>query len=556
MTTRLGDARLYVSTQEGRIHVIAPGANGAAGTASKWFDVNSLAPILGSAGQQGLQSAAFHPEFDKAGTPGYGKLYTTMLRTVASNTAGESIYLGESPRGGGVPADSVLAEFTYDHTANTFGGYRELFRVKMPLNDHPIKQARFNPHATPDDEDYGLLYVSHGDSNFKHSPGDYPRLLNNVLGKVLRLNPLESASDRYTIPTGNPFSGSSDPNVLTEIFAYGFRNPHTFSFNRDGNGVVRILVGDIGRNNIEEINLVVSGANYGWPTREGTFFHRQLSDSDPDAGYITGVAELPSDEASFDNTYPVAQYDHNAQVSEISSGSSVASGFVIRNGSDPNLHNQLIFSNFAAKDGIVYHVDFNAMLRAVTTLDPEDSTRDEPSELTQATLHKLNMALDHDNNPATPAQIFGDFSELLGTVRNDARYGEGVFGEMYISTKQQGGRIYLVTNSLPLAGDYNKDRSVDAADYVVWRDMIGDEGYRLAADGNGDGKIDAADYAVWQDNFGATWSTTGNGASGTVLRAVPETTSLWLTVVLAFGFISANRRFQRRIAYQLLAALY
>jgi hypothetical protein len=90
--------------------------------------------------------------------------------------------------------------------------------------------------------------------------------------------------------------------------------------------------------------------------------------------------------------------------------------------------------------------------------------------LTYALPQVLRLALDHDNNPATAPQIFDDFNSLLNDSRNDTRYGEGVFGEMYISTKRQGGRIYLVTNSVPLAGDYNKDRVVDAADYIVWRE--------------------------------------------------------------------------------------
>jgi hypothetical protein len=53
-----------------------------------------------------------------------------------------------------------------------------------------------------------------------------------------------------------------------------------------------------------------------------------------------------------------------------------------------------------------------------------------------------------------------------------------------------------------LAGDYNQDNIVDAADYVVWRDASGQPGAGLAADGNGDGLINQADYDVWRANFG------------------------------------------------------
>jgi hypothetical protein len=58
-----------------------------------------------------------------------------------------------------------------------------------------------------------------------------------------------------------------------------------------------------------------------------------------------------------------------------------------------------------------------------------------------------------------------------------------------------------------LAGDYNGDGRVDAADYVVWRKNLGaTSGPGLAADGNGNGTVDGADYALWRSNFGATAS--------------------------------------------------
>ena len=149
----------------------------------------------------------------------------------------------------------------------------------------------------PGDEDYGLLYMTHGDSNAKHSPGNFPQSLSNVLGKMIRINPLQDGANQYTIPATNPFANSSDPNVLKEIYAYGFRNPHTYSFNRDDNGHVRILAADIGRANIEEINIVENGGNYGWANRDGTFVHTQVADPDPNGGYYLGVAPLPANEA-------------------------------------------------------------------------------------------------------------------------------------------------------------------------------------------------------------------------------------------------------------------
>jgi len=73
-------------------------------------------------------------------------------------------------------------------------------------------------------------------------------------------------------------------------------------------------------------------------------------------------------------------------------------------------------------------------------------------------------------------------------------------------------------------GDYNRDGSVDAADYVLWRQTQGQMAEGLAADGNGDNEVDVEDYAVWRANFG-----TGAGpALGSV--AVPEPAT-WIFVL-------------------------
>lgn len=555
MTTRSGDPRLYVTTQQGRVYVINQNVDGT-GTPELWFNATNTGAggvsLFGSSGQAGLQSVAFHPEFDKVGMPGYGKFYATMLRS----HSGSANFLGSTPQAQFAP-DGVLAEWTYDHDNDTFSGYRELFRVNMPQNDHPIKQARFNPYAEPGDEDYGLLYVTHGDSNSQQSTEDYPLYLDNALGKMIRIDPLDpdgNGSARYSIPTTNPFYDYSGPTpgghatVLEEIYAYGFRNPHNYSFNKDDNGDIHILVGNIGRANVEEVELVLPGQNYGWPDHEGPFVHLQTPNGNSTSGYITGLDELPANEASITdgygrrNTYAVTQYDHNAELNQVSSDSSIASGFVIRNGSDPNLHNQLIFNNFPEHDSFAYHADFDEMLAAVIQLDPNDPSRDEPDELTYALPHIIRLALDHDNDPDTPMQIYDDVNSLVDDFRNDTRYGEGVFGEMYISTKRNGGEIYLVTNSVPLLGDYNKDHTVDAADYVTWRNSVGEEGYHLPADGNGDGKVDDNDYTVWKDHFGEVWSSAGSGSRNSAIVPEPATAGLAMAAVFVMLLGSIHRR--------------
>ena len=79
-------------------------------------------------------------------------------------------------------------------------------------------------------------------------------------GKILRVN------KDGTVPTDNPFFDGNGPNI-DAIWARGLRNPYRFSFD-PANG--RMYIGDVGQNSVEEINIGVRGANYGWPTCEGS----------------------------------------------------------------------------------------------------------------------------------------------------------------------------------------------------------------------------------------------------------------------------------------------
>jgi hypothetical protein len=69
-----------------------------------------------------------------------------------------------------------------------------------------------------------------------------------------------------------------------------------------------------------------------------------------------------------------------------------------------------------------------------------------------------------------------------------------------------------------VAGDYNANGSVDAADYVVWRNTLGSTTL-LAADGSGpstgvpNGVVDSFDYTFWQSRFGEV-SGSGAGSAG------------------------------------------
>lgn len=85
-----------------------------------------------------------------------------------------------------------------------------------------------------------------------------------------------------------------------------------------------------------------------------------------------------------------------------------------------------------------------------------------------------------------------------------------------------------------LPGDYNANGVVDAADYTVWRDNLGQSSAALNGNGTGAPTVSAADYALWKANFGAT-AGAGSGA------AVPEPASL-LVLLSSIGLLAIRRR--------------
>jgi glucose/arabinose dehydrogenase len=95
----------------------------------------------------------------------------------------------------------------------------------------------------------GKLYISIGDLGVPANSQS-----TSVLpGKILRIN------DDGSIPADNPFGAASS------IYAVGLRNVFGLGFDADG----RLFAHDNGPGNHDELNLIVAGGNYGWPSVEG-----------------------------------------------------------------------------------------------------------------------------------------------------------------------------------------------------------------------------------------------------------------------------------------------
>src|ERR1700694_4735474 len=276
--------------------------------------------------ESGFIGFVFHPEFATTGL-----FYTVHSETAQGNPKiPDFIPIGYGLKD--VTYHNVITEWhATNPAANTFAGTRrEILREAHVVENltHPMGAVEFNPTAKPGDADYGLLYTSGSDHGFSNGGGPnasnpaQTQRLDSLITAILRFDPRSPSVTHgvkglgdYTIPMANKFAADGDPNTLGEIFAYGFRNAHRLSWDTDGT----MFASDIGMDQIEEINIVHNGGNYGWMKREGYWANGRWR-----GGALNELFPLPAeilDGRQKDGfTYPVAIYDHDE-------GRAVSGGF-------------------------------------------------------------------------------------------------------------------------------------------------------------------------------------------------------------------------------------
>lgn len=185
-----------------------------------------------------------------------------------------------------------------------------LLRIPQPFTNHNGGQLAFGPD--------GYLYIAAGDGGSGGDPQGNAQNLTNLLGKILRIDVDRTENGlEYAIPSDNPFVSSRSSRH--EIYAYGLRNPWRFSFDVQSNV---LWAGDVGQNVIEEIDVIESGANYGWNTFEGTqCFNSATCDTN---GFVA----------------PVFEYDQSAN------DRSITGGYVYRGQTLNSLQGLYIYGDF------------------------------------------------------------------------------------------------------------------------------------------------------------------------------------------------------------------
>jgi len=280
--------------------------------------------ITGLQGEQGLFTVALEP----------------LARATASGRA-RWVVAAFSERGTG---DLVVAAYPVDEAAWSADAAAELEILRVPLPEpfHHGGQVRFGPDG------YLYLSVGNGESSNRfldERPWSAPSLA-LLRGKVLRIDllpaPPHDGGPPYAIPPGNPYpgAGTGGEPVRPEIWARGFRNPWKFTFDPASGDLVVVDVGD---DSWEEVNRVVAGGHYGWPTREG---HACLARPD-------GPGLVDPDCLEVGVEAPWIVYGHPAL--DPTGGMAVVGGVFARDPALPALAGRYLFGDFVT--GTVWAYD-------------------------------------------------------------------------------------------------------------------------------------------------------------------------------------------------------
>jgi len=283
-----GSGRVLVVEVGGRARILDPATGSIASQA--FLDVASS---ISTGGERGLLGLELAPDF-----PNSGLVYINVTNPAGDTEVRRLQATASRDRVDAASSDVILT-------------------IAQPFANHNGGWLAFGPD--------GFLYLASGDGGGANDPVGAGQSRTTLLGKMLRIDvsadafPNDPLRD-YRIPADNPFAQAGG---APEIWALGLRNPFRNSFDR---GTGDLIIGDVGQDAIEEINLAPrgrGGLNFGWNIREGTL-------AGPGAGSTAGL------------TPPAAEYPHGSGPLQ---GRSVTGGYVYR-GPIAQLQGQYVFGDF------------------------------------------------------------------------------------------------------------------------------------------------------------------------------------------------------------------
>lgn len=217
----LPDGRILVAEKAGAIRVVEDG---------ELLDEPLITLSVRTEVERGIAGLAVDPAFENN-----GRIYVAYVSAATTrNTLSRFVVTGNT-----AAFDQILVESNQSAAVNHHGGALD-----------------FGPD--------GKLYWGVGDNATGSNAQD---LTDNIHGKILRLNTDGS------VPGDNPLILGT----RSAIYAYGLRNPFRLTFTPTG----ELLVADVGNAAYEEVNKVVAGGNYGWPSSEGVCTSNCAGKTDP-----------------------------------------------------------------------------------------------------------------------------------------------------------------------------------------------------------------------------------------------------------------------------------
>lgn len=240
------DSRWYLAEKSGRIYSFEN--DNTVNTRSLYLDISGR---VDESFEGGLLGMAFDPEFSSNGF-----VYLSYTTSEFPEKDNSDLII------------SRLSRFSVIENNRKIDPDSEivLLTLDQPWNNHNGGNIGFGPD--------GYLYLGFGDGGAWGDQKNHAQNTRTLFGALLRLDVRPStinvnATRKYAIPADNPFASSANCEEgpgCPEIFAWGFRNPWRWSFDRKtGN----LWVGDVGQGEWEEIDRVEKGRNYGWRCFEG-----------------------------------------------------------------------------------------------------------------------------------------------------------------------------------------------------------------------------------------------------------------------------------------------